>query len=161
MVTHKVLQWGCLSYPVGPNIMTNINRIKEMGEKISALINKRYKSKNRVILLCRGSSGAILSALVSDIIIEKTGKGVEIYHIKKEGESSHGGNYIPTDSFYHCVTVVIDDFIQTGTTIKSIVDKVNSCGAQIINILCVSGTIDLPLEYKSKFQHGICSKKKC
>lgn len=74
---------------------------------------------------CRGSSGSIIAALVANFYLEKSPSysTISIKYIRKEAETSHASNdclgYSKT-----ALNVVIDDFINSGNTIKKIVDGV-------------------------------------
>ena len=67
-------------------------------------------------IFCRGSSGAILAALFVSFL--NWNRGIEICHVKKEGERSHSQNYFYINP--QNTVIVIDDIIESGETIRSI-----------------------------------------
>lgn len=156
MKIHSLVE-GSTRYPVGELIMQNMPVIISMGNSIIQVLRKNYKSKKDVHLICRGSSGAIIAAIVGNMIFE-AGYKIQIYHVKKEGESSHNGNgsfseYIFTND----VTIVVDDFIASGNTIESICEIFENI-IDKFSILCVSGTIPKDTQRTNKFIHGIQTK---
>ena len=159
MKIHKLIR-GCTQYPVGTNIMANMLVINRMGKILREFIDKNYPDASYINLICRGSSGAIIAGLVSVILKKDKGKNVCIYHIKKDGESAHGSGLLdngildPTS-----IIVVIDDFIDTGLTIVSIVEKLKEAGyVRHIPILCVTGSMNLDSGIRRKFVHAIISQ---
>lgn len=102
---------GTLDYPIG-KIMSQVNKyindILLTFEKNNIDLDKEGFSIN---LWCRGSSGAILAGIFASKFIRAT---VRIIHIKKQGEKSH-------QSYHHDICngcdIVIDDFMDTGSTI--------------------------------------------
>ena len=151
MKKHEIID-GCTDYPVGHNIVKNLPIIKNMGNAIIEILIKYYNPIECVILFCKGSSGAIISAIVSDMIISKLNIHVDIYHIKKEGEKSHQYNSLPA---INSVTklIIIDDFIDTGSTIQSIINEL--VGYDRLDILCVTG--DKTIQFEDNFDHIIQS----
>ena len=94
-------------YPVGEHIREYFNLSREIG----TIINENFPEKS-ITLWCRGSSGAIIAALVSQHIFA----GVEICHIKKSGENAHIS--IPTPQ--HDINIIIDDLMASGDTVEAI-----------------------------------------
>lgn len=132
-------------YPVGSYLDTNLNIIYHMAEKINSVCDSPDCDIN---LWCRGSSGAIISAIVATKL--KRHK-VFINHVKKPGESSH------SECFYNrsagCYNVVIDDFIRSGATLLSIIKEAKKYLS--LDCLCISGhvakTIYDPLSKNDRF----------
>lgn len=143
-----------IAYPVGSYIMDNLHTIKSMADAIYLVVNEYYYDCEKIELVCKGSSGAIIAGIVCNILTEKYNKTVNIYHIKKEGENSHSGSSFPS-SYRKGIVVVIDDFISSGSTILSIVEKLHEYGISDIEILCVSDNI--PNTFDDEFTHGICT----
>lgn len=153
MIRHFLIEEG-FNYPVGLHIEENLLAIKEMTDALYLLIDEHYKDCNYVDLICRGSSGAIIAGIISFMLASLIeDKKITIYHIKKEGESSHAYLSFPKN-FSNRVRIVVDDFIITGATIQAILDK-NEDGGEL-DILCVSGTI--PDKFEDDFIHGICKR---
>jgi len=140
-------------YPVGIYIMDNLNTIKSMADAIYLVVNEYYYDCKKIELVCKGSSGAIIAGIVCNILTEKYDKTVNICHIKKEGENSHSGTNLP--GYCRGIVVVIDDFISSGCTILSILEKLHERDILNIEILCVSDNI--PNTFDDEFTHGICT----
>lgn len=132
---HINLNTNRICYPVGKNLIINLPIIRKMGLAILKLPLPEHK---HVDLVCMGSSGAIIASIISVMLIKK-GYTTQIVHIKKNGESSHNGTVSGlTNTHYN---IVVDDFIDTGLTIKTIFQKVVECTNARINAICVSGLI--------------------
>lgn len=107
-----------IEYPFGKNIQKANNYINNV-------INKYIiREKSRIIILwCRGSSGAIAASIFSVLMSLKYPE-IKIYinHIKKEGEYSHSSrhDYVMQKNSQH---IIIDDFVDTGVTLFSILDE--------------------------------------
>jgi orotate phosphoribosyltransferase-like protein len=160
MILHHAIKETIL-YPTGRHIQNNIAKIEYMAYVLATLIQKEYTNpdKERILLFCRGSSGSIISAITSKILIQVTKKYVEIHYITKDEESSH--NEINSEYFSsnyveeNIISVIVDDFICTGATIHAIMQKIDKYK---INILCISGPIgDSNIEdFNDYFEHCIC-----
>ena len=110
------LNSGSISYyPIGTFVSSYIEICKE----IATVLDNLYP-KGNISIWCRGSSGAILSALV---VSNMKNNNVNIYHIKKDGEKSHSGINIFDKSR---VNVIIDDIISSGTTMQYIYEGIQS-----------------------------------
>ena len=133
-----------IKYPVGDKILYNIPIIKNMGDKIkSILIKTKLDYFFPINLICSGSSGAIIAAMIATILNEDPSfTKIYIRHIKKESENSHGYSYMSADWFCG-FNIIVDDFIHTGTTMKYIFDKINDNTK--IDLIAVS-EIDRPEE---------------
>ena len=124
------------SYPVGDNIQLAKECAMEMAEGIKAAF-----PNETICLIGRGSSGLILSTLISMYIPIHS-----IIHIKKEGEKSHSIQTAYQPDYVH---IIVDDFLNTGATIQSILDfwntKCRDFSGNIIPIkgLCVADGISL------------------
>lgn len=161
MKTHKLIE-GMTEYPIGENIVANMPVIANMGKVLKEFIAKNYPKTSHINLLCKGSSGAIIAGLVSVALRKNKKRGISIFHIKKLGEKAHGSGSFDEDIFdLNSIVVIIDDFIDTGSTIKSIllrVDEVHPATKAKIHILCVTGNGILSSIVKRRFVHAIISK---
>jgi len=106
-----------MSYPVGDEISRNMPIIKKLGAKIRTVIIRNKIEIKKINIFCSGSSGAIIAAIISETLIKKFGD-VDIRHIKKCGENSHGFEY--TTYGMRGFNIIVDDFIATGETMKRI-----------------------------------------
>ena len=100
-----------LSYPVGTNISENLSRINMMAD----LILQEFGAMG-INLWCRGSSGAIIAAIIASYY-HNNGGSVRICHVKKKGERSHSGNGCPRQEFRN---IIVDDFSESGETVLEI-----------------------------------------
>jgi len=124
-----------INYPVAENMASNLSTINAMADKILEL----YPNKENINLWCRGSSGAIIAAIISSKLIEKK-YHVTICHVKKEGEKNHHGDgiyFIPDG-----INIVVDDFICSGDTINFISEQIQK---REQNFDCLIITLCIPL----------------
>ena len=105
-----------IHYPVGYHIQHNISVIKAMSVTISNLI-KDCSSNIRLVLCCRGSSGAIIAGIIACDFPKSI-----IYYVRKDEEQSHSSNAIEINS--DDVIIIVDDFISSGETIFSIYESI-------------------------------------
>lgn len=125
----KIVENGgsTIDYPVGENMSSNKHKIYEMINSFMQIDEFKDKYVN---IICQGSSGAIIATMFS-ISIRNLNK---IIHIKKNGENSHSSApFLEKGS--NCINIIVDDFICSGETIKTIYDHFNVP----IDCLCVSG----------------------
>lgn len=140
-------------YPVGLNILQNMPQINIMLK----VIRRKYYGKS-ISFWCRGSSGAIIAA----IMVSKLKKGT-VNHIKKDGESSHSNKLNLTSN----VNIIVDDFMSSGSTIRAILAKAIERKIHIDALLVTSQVYEsvfddiqkrLNLESKDKFVDFILCK---
>lgn len=109
-----------ISYPVGTH---NLRNDMAIGFALGKAINEVYEDKS-VVLVCQGSSGALISAWASQHIEGK----LRIEHVRKEGESSHSKhskyNICKADE-----VIIIDDFIESGGTINRLYQTVEAAAS--------------------------------
>lgn len=122
-----------MSYPVGEFMDRNILLIEEM----SKVIIDNYGGDN-INLWCRGSSGAIIAALICNKFISQTGGKCKIAHVKKEGESSHHSTPTYNSSYKN---IIVDDFIASGRTVIAILQEMLNYLVQPKVTIVVTGTI--------------------
>jgi orotate phosphoribosyltransferase-like protein len=127
-------------YPVGQHITNYFQTCKEIGDHINELFQEQS-----ITLWCRGSSGAIISALVSQHIEA----GVEIYHVKKHGEDAHQNCDI-----HHDINIIIDDLMATGETVEQIYNEMKKFKA-VPHCIVMTGQIKL-----YKFENIFGTQKK-
>lgn len=114
-------------YPVGQFITENLPIIEEYCNKLQQLIDKSFQDKN-IVLCCKGSSGAIIAGIIASKV-----KISKIVHVKKDGETSHGGTSYYLNSWD--IAVIVDDFVCSGNTVNSIYEKL---GCRKIDVLMVN-----------------------
>lgn len=130
---HEFQDLNTPSYPVGSKIYQD----QKTANAMSTAIKTVFKDK-KVVLISRGSSGAILAAMIA----AQNGDVVKILHIRKESERSHYSNeddaFVETEN---TVYIIVDDFIHTGKTISSIWRKLEFLEFPKIDGLIVGGVI--------------------
>lgn len=116
------------SYPVGQNITRITQLCKVFRRKLVILIGK----DTNLQIWCRGSSGAMIAALVSQSFTD-----VNIIHVKKPGENSHtyGVNARPD-----CVNIIVDDFARTCSTLHAIHKEMEAYEVSLDHV-CLLGSI--------------------
>ena len=120
-----------LHYPVGEHIGRNLPLIKRMAEHIMSIGKFREQKLN---LVCRGSSGAIISGVLATILPNK----IRISHIKKEGEQSHHS----TTSFYRDeYNIIVDDLMASGRTLNAIYEYMSTQPYGTVDCLCIGGKV--------------------
>lgn len=122
-------RYNGLRYPVGG---TPARDIREFATSASAEIAKLFPGRN-VYLICRGSSGTILATAIQMMLSTNE---CYIWHIKKEGEVSHGDSDRPR-RMEKAVNIVVDDFISSGETIRAIVGVVREMIPAAVLDCCV------------------------
>ena len=102
-------------YPVGDHMDTAISFTRV----VSNYLRKENLQDKFINLICTGSSGAILSALIyADLLNDR----IAVCHLKKNGETSHSGSSI-TFMGADTINIIIDDFGCTGRTLSNIMKK--------------------------------------
>lgn len=158
------------TYPVGASFNRNRDYIVEVARTIHTIAGK----DKRIVLICRGTSGTILAGAVG-YILKKNQHYVNIIVSRKREESSHDYNMSGVEflqSKYRPFSVIVDDFMDTGNTIKAILKDVDSnVTLPVLDMLCVDNCIsdkkveELPIKYEllQRFNYVLCNKarKKC
>lgn len=110
-------------YPVGENIKSYFDPCKEVAE----IIEKEFPNKS-ITFWCRGSSGAMISALVCQYL-----DNVNIFHVKKENEISH---YSSID-YYNEINIIIDDLMSSGSTVDCIYQKMIEKSSKVHSVIMI------------------------
>ena len=110
-------------YPVGENIEFYFDPCKEVAE----IIEKEFPNKS-ITFWCRGSSGAMISALVCQHL-----DNVNIFHVKKENEISHYSSI----NHYNEINIIIDDLMSTGSTVNYIYEKMVEKNSEIHGVIMI------------------------
>jgi phosphoribosylpyrophosphate synthetase len=127
-------------YPVGSYINFNIGIINSMSDCLVSILKTKFAKNDNILLFCRGSSGSILSGIISVSLI-KEGFNPIICHIKKSGESAHSDNDFDDVRIGKATGIIVDDFICTGETIRHIMVIYTRNLRRKVDVLCVSGFI--------------------
>ena len=137
IITYKGSEMG---YPVGRSMREALEYIDSVIPHLVKIIKDK-----RINIWCRGSSGAILSALVA----AKIPNNCEICHVKKEGEDSHLGNYFSRGELEGGINIIIDDFSCTGSTVHSIYEKMVTSTVDILILSRIHS--DVHLQFLPKY----------
>ena len=156
MKVHDIVE-GTIHYPTGEYMERNILIILSMIAAMHKIIDEYYHAAKELKILCRGSSGAIIAALVAHNFSMNTKLKVSILHIKKEGEQSHSHNHFDMrETYLDSVVVIVDDIVCTGDTVEQILDYgSNDTLGLYPHILCVTGDIAPSVLNNFKFEHLI------
>lgn len=152
-------------YPVGASFNRNRDYIVEVARTIHTIAGK----ERCISLICRGTSGTILAGAVG-YILKKKQHDVSIIVSRKCEENSH--DYTMSDvgflqSTDRPFSVIVDDFIDTGNTIKAILKDVDSdVTLPVLDMLCVDNYLndkkveESPIIYDllQRFNYVLCNK---
>lgn len=152
-------------YPVGASFNRNGDYIVEVARTIHTIAGK----DKRIALICRGTSGTILAGAVG-YILKKRQHDINIIVSRKCEESSHdysmsGMEFLAPDS--RPFSVVIDDFMDTGNTVKAILEDIDSnVTLPVLDMLCVDNYLndekveEFPIIYEllQRFNYVLCNK---
>lgn len=153
------------AYPVGSSFNKNRDYIVEVARTIHTIAGK----DKRIALICRGTSGTILAGAVG-YILRKKQHGVNIIVSRKCEESSHDYNMSGVEFLApgsRPFSVVIDDFMETGNTIKAILKDIDSnVTLPVLDMLCVDNYLsdkkveEFPIiyEFLQRFNYVLCNK---
>lgn len=151
-------------YPVGASFNRNRDYIVEVARTIHTIAGK----ERPVALICRGTSGTILAGAVG-YILKKKQHDVSIIVSRKCEESSHDYNMSGVgflDTKNKPFSVIVDDFIDTGNTIKAILKDVDSNATlPVLDMLCVDNYLNdeevranPKYEFLQRFNYVLCNK---
>ena len=104
-----------LEYPVGDSMGAVRLYAETLAPYVDQLVAKAESESRGPILVCRGSSGAMLTSALSMFMNARP----RVFHVKKDGEDSHShhSNYVRP---YGAAYIVVDDFVDTGRTLVEI-----------------------------------------
>ena len=127
-------------YPVGQHFsLGNFNYIREA----ASAINKVFPT-GKLILVVRGHSGSILAGGIA-YILKRKDRDVLI-SVSRKSESTHGVNLEGISSIISDYThiIVVDDFVDTGKTIETILKDLTGRikGIEVFDMLCVANFWD-------------------
>lgn len=127
---------------IGYPVHENVHRVPRLGDVMSQKLEELY-GDSEVLILCRGSSGSILGSYVA------IKNGYHLFHVKKDGEKAHrAGNVFYVERLIRdkagLKIIIIDDFMSSGETIKSIHRAVSHLLLKyemVIDSVCVGGGV--------------------
>lgn len=153
------------AYPVGASFNRNRDYIVEVARTIHTIAGK----DKRIALICRGTSGTILAGAVG-YILKKKQHDVSIIVSRKREEDSHDYNMSGVEflrSTDRPFSVMVDDFMDTGNTIKAILKDIDSnVTLPVLDMLCVDNCLsdkkveEFPIRYEplQRFNYVLCNK---
>lgn len=153
------------TYPVGASFNKNRDYIVEVAHTIHTIAGR----ERPVALICRGTSGTILAGAVGYILKEKQ-HDVSIIVSRKHEEGSHDYNMSGVESLQSTdrpFSVIVDDFMDTGNTIKAILKDIDSnVTLPVLDMLCVDNCLSdkklegFPIIYEllQRFHYVLCNK---
>jgi len=120
---HKLKSRTKIPYPVGARMTKTMNKVKDMADNLRRIfpadsLPLNGDDKPQLIFNVRGSSGAILSGLITPFLTEYE---VVINYIRKGGERHHGSDDIFLNEAYPWI--ILDDFVDSGETVNDIYNK--------------------------------------
>ena len=130
MYKHIPLEEETIYYPVGPYIQRNTATIKNMAK----ILKKEYP-KRSLVFWVRGSSGAMIAAMISGFL---RSQACTIHYIRKSGEDSHGGSDF--EDIEDGINIIVDDFMSTGNTVRVIFEELRDQD-QTLDCLCLSSIV--------------------
>lgn len=153
-------------YPVGASFNRNRDYIVEVARNIHTIAGK----EKYIALICRGTSGTILAGAVG-YILKKKHHDVDIIVSRKCEEISHDYTMSGVGSLQSTnrpFSVIVDDFIDTGNTIKTILKDVDSdVTLPVLDMLCVDNywndeevRTHSKYEFLQRFNYVLCNKLK-
>ncbi len=143
-----------VGHPFGQDMKNNVLSVKKMSKDLIKIANDDLEKSNNIVLICMGSSGAIVATIFYNTLQRKyKDKTISICHIKKENEESHGdrisGFITQVDTLY----IWVDDFIISGETLEMCFNVINSKLETLKNTFYV---INRKLHH-FKYDYVICS----
>jgi hypoxanthine phosphoribosyltransferase len=152
------------TYPVGASFNRNRDYIVEVARTIHTIAGR----ERPVALICRGTSGTILAGAIG-YILKKKQHDVNIIVSRKCEESSHDYNMSGVEFFRSMdrpFSVIVDDFIDTGNTIKAILKDIDSSiTISTLDMLCIDNYMNNKevganpkYEYLQRFNYVLCNK---
>ena len=116
-----------IGYPFHSSYASNLVKATEMALNFIEVAAEDLSQKS-INLVCRGSSGAFISSIFYNVLMQKFPmKEIHIIYVRKDSESDHdyGGiwNYHRQDALW----VYVDDLMCMGQTLKAAFNGVKLC----------------------------------
>lgn len=153
-------EWISLSYPIQHNL--NSYFVKYV-EECSKNINKLFKN-NTIVIACKGHSGSMIASSIAFQLKTIYNKQVVVCILRKVEEKAHNNKFVSyLDVLIKNPIIVVDDFIETGHTIRSIINAIHLLIGEdrIIDELIVTNSeVELSKYYKDiidNFQYILCN----
>ena len=150
-----------LSYPIQHNL--NSYFVKYV-EECSKNIDKLFKSST-IVIACKGHSGSMIASSIAFQLKTVYHKQVVVCILRKFEEKAHNRQFIThLDVLIDNPIIVVDDFIETGHTIRSIINAIHLLIGEdrLIDELIVTNSVaELNKHYKDiieNFQYILCNQ---
>jgi len=114
-----------------PTLKTPTEYLRNFAKNVIGYIVK-YKSNYKIVLLYCGTSGAIITMYIRELL-EKYKFAFDIYQIGKESEIGHkhsindicSGVGDITFDYFNNLYIIVDDFVSSGATVRRINEVAN------------------------------------
>lgn len=130
-------------YPTGDHFSTNIY---DYCRGIVDILRDLYPRED-IILVGRGHSGSIIAGAIGyGLLACNPRRYINIYNVRKTREDSHANLY--SSNIFKTIDddtriVIVDDFIDTGRTLKEIIKDLKShLNSRTFDVLCVGNYLD-------------------
>ena len=111
-----------LLYPIQHNL--NSYFVKYV-EECSKNIDKLFKSST-IVIACKGHSGSMIASSIAFQLKTVYHKQVVVCILRKHEEKAHNHQFVSyLDVLINNPIIVVDDFIETGHTIRSIINMIH------------------------------------
>lgn len=144
-----------VTHPFGAEMTNNVASARKMAEDFISISRRDILKSKNIVLVCMGSSGAIVSTLFHSVIQKKYKDiNISVCHVKKENEESYAERVSGVIVSEKTLYVWVDDFIESGNTI-------HSCLEVMREFFSKKG-VSFPDEFR--FDYVVCSTinpKKC
>lgn len=156
----KFSEYIDLLYPIQHNL--NSYFVKYV-EECSKNINKLFKS-NIIVLACKGHSGSMIASSIAFQLKTVYHKQVVVCILRKPEEKAHNYQFVSyLGALINNPIIVIDDFIETGHTIRSIINAIHLLignDRKIDELIVTNSGAELSKHYKDiieNFQYILCN----
>ena len=149
-----------LSYPIQHNL--NCFFVKYV-EECSKNIDKLFKN-DTIVIACKGHSGSMIASSIAFQLKTVYHKQVVVCILRKHEEKAHNHQFVSyLDVLINNPIIVIDDFIETGHTIRSIISAIHLLigdDRKIDELIVTNSGAELSKHYKDiieNFQYILCN----
>lgn len=156
-------------YPFG--LLWNYEYIRECAKAIYITYKDEIKEGITIALVGRGLSGAMIAGGIITVL-HRINPSIEacILVVRKDSDLAHNGSLDGITLLNNPKFIVVDDFIESGNTIRAILEKLDdyfghSAPQLKYDMLCISNSIDKDALKKNKCKNykkwkNICSRFK-
>lgn len=107
-----------VSHPFGDDLNSNVASVNNIAEDFLSISYKDIRNAKTIVLVCMGSSGAIIATLFYNAIYKKyKDKKILLCHVKKENEESYAERVTGLPLGEKALYIWVDDFIESGATL--------------------------------------------